>query len=118
MISTGYIAVVVLFVLYYLVVLFVEKKIMNEPKQIITRFLSVILFYAGISIIYYSFTGKPFLNDSPDNYNLYIFIIGFIAILLTIPDLLSEFTFFQKFLVKNKKKNKELAKEKLKEMKD
>ena len=35
MISPGYIAVVILFILYYLIVLFVEKKILNEPKEII-----------------------------------------------------------------------------------
>ena len=77
---------------------------LHDPKEIISKFLSVILLYAGISIIYFSFTGEPFLSDSQENYNLYIFIIGFVAILWTIPDLLSEFAFFRKFMVKGKRK--------------
>jgi len=77
---------------------------LHDPKEIISKFLSVILLYAGISIVYYSFTGTPFLGESEDNYNLYIFIIGFVAILWTIPDLLSEFKFFRKFINGGKKK--------------
>jgi len=98
--SQGYLFVVVMFVIYYLLILIIEKRIVNDPKIIISRFLSMILFYAGISIIYFASTGEPFLGDSPDNYNLYIFIIGFIAILWTLPDLLSEFSFIRQFLVK------------------
>jgi divalent metal cation (Fe/Co/Zn/Cd) transporter len=113
MISAGYIAIVGIFIFYYMLVLFIEKKILSEPKTIITRFLSVILLYAGIGIIWYSFTGTPMLGDSQENYNLYIFIIGFVAILLTVPDLLSEFSFFKRFLVKHKTKNLELVKKEL-----
>ena len=102
MISTSYLIIVGLFLLYYLLVLVIEKKMIHEPKSIIARFLSVILFYAGISIIYFSFTGKAFLDDSTENYNLYVFIIGFIALLWTIPDLLSEFRFFRKFMKKRR----------------
>ena len=83
--------------IYYLLVLLVEKKIINEPADIISKFLAVLLLYAGISLIYFSFTGKPFFSNSTENYNLYIFIIGFIAILWAIPNLLSEFKFFRKF---------------------
>jgi len=115
MISPGYIAIIGLFITYYLLVLIVEKKIMNEPRKIISRFLSVILLYAGIGIIYYSITGSPMLGDSQDNYNLYIFIIGFVAILLTVPDLLSEFSFFKRFLIKHKDENLELAEKELKQ---
>ena len=113
MISPGYIAIVGIFIFYYILVLIVEKKILNEPRKIITRFLSVILLYAGIGIIYYSITGDPMLGDSQDNYNLYIFIIGFVAILLTVPDLLSEFSFFKKFLIKHKRQNLELVEREL-----
>ncbi len=104
MVAQAYLVVVGLFLIYYLLVLFKERKIIKDPNEIISKFLSMILLYAGISIIYFSFTGKPFLGDSVENYNLYIFIIGFIAILWTIPELLSEFSFFRKFL-KNKKWN-------------
>jgi len=101
---SSYIVVVGAFVLYYLLVLFLEKKMINEPKDIIAKFLSVVLLYAGISIIYYALSGQPFLNESEETYKLYIFIIGFIAIIWTIPDLLSEFNFFRRFIRKSKKK--------------
>jgi len=103
MISPSYLVIVGLFLLYYLMVLIFEKRMIHDPKEIIGKFLSVILFYAGISIIYYSFTGEPLFNDSTENYNLYVFIIGFIALLWTIPDLLSEFRFFKKFMDGRKK---------------
>ena len=98
MISPTYLIIVGIFLLYYLLVLIIERKMISEPKEIISKFLAVILLYAGISIIYFSFTGKPFLSESTENYNLYIFIIGFVSILWTIPDLLSEFNFFNKFM--------------------
>ncbi len=98
MISPAYLLIVGLFLLYYLMVLIIEKKMIHDPRDIISKFLSVILLYAGISIIYFSFTEKPFLGDSNANYSLYIFIIGFVAVLWTIPELLSEFKFFKKFI--------------------
>lgn len=98
MISPGYLIIVGLFLVYYLMVLLFEKRMIHDPKEIIGKFLSVILFYAGISIIGFSFTGEPFLGDSIENYNVYIFIIGFIAVLWTIPELLSEFRFFRRFM--------------------
>lgn len=104
MIDTGYLIIIGVFVLYYLIVLLVERKIIKEPSEIIDKFLSVILMYAGISLIYFSITGKPFLNDSAETYNIYIFIIGFIALLWTIPNLLEKFEFFQRFLNGKKKK--------------
>jgi len=99
----AYLIVVGLFLLYYLLVLILEKKLVHEPRDIISKFLAVILLYAGVSLIYYSFTGQAMLGESTENYNLYIFIIGFVAILWTIPDLLREFKFFKKYLKKNQK---------------
>jgi predicted tellurium resistance membrane protein TerC len=85
-------------------VLFFEKKLISEPKEIITRFLSVILLYVGVSLIYLSLTGKPLFGESTENYSIYIFIMGFVAILWTIPDLLSEFEFFKRFIQKKDEK--------------
>ena len=98
MVDTGFIAIIVLFLIYYFAVLIVERKIVQDPKDIIEKFLSVLLFYAGISLIYFSLTGNPLLEDTTETYSVYIFIIGFIAVLWTVPNLLQEFTFFQKFL--------------------
>ena len=103
MISLEYIVIVSAFIIYYLIVLLVEKRFIREPSEIITKFLAVLLLFAGVSLIYYSFTGKPFLTDSDQNYSLYIFIIGFIAIIWTIPELLSEFKIFKKYTKKDKK---------------
>jgi len=102
MISSTYVTIIGAFLIYYIFVLVLERKMMREPTQIIRKFLSVILLYAGISIIYFSLTGEPFLSDSQQTYDLYIFIIGFIAVLWTIPDLLLEFTFFRNFMNKEK----------------
>ena len=106
MIGVSYLVIIGIFLIYYLVVLISEKKIIKEPSEIIEKFLSVILMYAGISLIYFSITGKPFLNDSPQTYNIYIFVMGFIALLWTIPNLLENFAFFRRFVVKGKKKKK------------
>lgn len=103
MISINYLIIVSLFLIYYLLILIFEKKIIKDPAEIIEKFLSIVLLYAGISIIYFSITGKPFLEDKIENYYIYIFLIGFIAILWTIPNLLEEFEFFKKFMNKKKK---------------
>jgi len=100
----GYLIIIVVFLIYYFSILFIERKIIQDPGEILEKFLSVILLYAGISILYFALTGKPFLQDTTESYRVYIFIIGFIAILWTIPNLLEEFSFFNKFLNKKKKR--------------
>jgi hypothetical protein len=102
-INISYLIIISVFLIYYLIVLFSEKKIIQDPKEIIDKFLSTILLYAGVSLIFFSLTGKPFLGDSLQAYNIYIFIIGFIAVLWTIPNLLQEFRFFRKFSQKRKR---------------
>lgn len=104
MMDIRYTFIVLAFLIYYLLVIIIEKKIIHKPSEILDKFLSVLLLYAGTSLIYFSLTGKPFLTDSADTYTIYIFVIGFIAILWTIPNLLEEFTFFNKFFNPQKKK--------------
>lgn len=81
----------------------------REPEKIISRFLAVVLLYAGISLIYYSITGKGLFGASTEGYSVYIFIIGFVSILWTIPELLSEFEFFRRFSGKKEEKKEEKA---------
>lgn len=100
-VDDGLIIIVTVFLLYYFLVLIIEKEMMVEPKEIIEKFLSVILLYAGISLIYFAFTGEPMLNDSPETYSVYIFIIGFITILWTVPNLLKRFSFFRRYIKSN-----------------
>lgn len=107
MVSANFIIIIVVFLIYYFLILFIEKKLLKNPKIIIEKFLSLLLLYAGISIIYFSITGKPFIGDSIESYMIYIFLIGFIAILWAIPNLLEEFSFFKDFFKKNKKKKNE-----------
>ncbi len=102
MISLDYLIIISVFVIYYLAVLIKEHKIIRDPQEIIGKFLSVILLYAGVSLIYFALTGQPFPGSSPENYNIYIFIIGFVALLWTIPELLEEFKFFRNFGKKKK----------------
>jgi hypothetical protein len=103
MISIEYLIIIGVFMIYYLAVLTQEKKVIRDPQEIINKFLSVILLYAGVSLIYFSLTGKPFIGTSAENYNIYIFIIGFVAILWTVPELLEEFEWFKNFGKKKKK---------------
>ena len=103
MVATSYIVVVGLFLLYYLVLLIKERKLIKDPGDIIAKFLSMVLLYAGVSIVYFSLTGKTLFGESAEAYNIYIFIIGFIAILWTVPDLLEEFSGFRKFFKKRKR---------------
>lgn len=98
MVDFGYIIIVASFLIYYFVVLVVEHKVISEPREIFEKFLSFGLLYAGISILYYAVTGTPFLNDTERSYTLYLFIIGFMAILWTVPNILSEFKFYRRFL--------------------
>jgi hypothetical protein len=98
----GYVTIIGLFLVYYLAVLIISRKMISEPKEILSKFFAVMLFFAGVSIIYFSFTGRAFLGGTTDNYNLYIFIMGFVAILWTIPELLKEFKFFENFINRGK----------------
>ena len=74
-----------------------ERKFISEPREVIEKFLAVTLLYAGISLIYFSVTGNPFLTEDVSEYYIYIFIIGFIAVLWAIPILLMEFNLFRRF---------------------
>jgi len=103
MIAQEYLIIISIFLIYYIALLTKERKIIKEPQEIIAKFLSVILLYAGISLIYFALTGKPLLNATEESYQIYIFIIGFVAILWTIPELLEEFKWFRNFTKKKKK---------------
>ena len=98
----AYVTIVSIFVVYYILVLLFEKRLLSDPKNIIEKFLAILLTYAGISLIYFSFTGKPFIGGSVESYYVYIFVIGFISVIWAIPNLLSEFRFFKKFMKKKK----------------
>ncbi|MBU2577174.1 MAG: hypothetical protein KKF50_05650 [Nanoarchaeota archaeon] len=106
MITSEYLVIISIFIVYYLAILIFEKRVVRDPQEIIGKFLSVILLFAGVSLIYFALTGKPFPGSSADNYNIYIFIIGFVAVLWTIPELLEEFKFFRNFNKRGKKKKK------------
>lgn len=99
---TSYLLIIAVFVIYYLLLIIIEKRVIHEPKEIIEKVLAVALVYAGISLIYFSLTGKPLLSGDESEYYLYMFIIGFIALVWAIPDLLIEFKFMKKFMKKNK----------------
>jgi len=96
----GIIAIIGLFLIYYLLILIDRKKFITDPKEIIIKFLAVVFLYAGISLIYLSIFGYPLFQANPETYNVYIFIMGFIAILWTIPFLIKDFRFYNKWFVK------------------
>ena len=88
--------------MYYLLSFWDQRKIITDPKEILMKFLAVVFMYAGISLIYFSITGKPLLTEDVKVYNVYIFIIGFIAIIWTVPFLVKDFYFFKKLFVRDK----------------
>ena len=106
MANISYMIIVAVFLMYYVLVILLEKKFIHEPRDIIEKFLAVVLSYAGISLIYFSLTGEPLFTDSISEYYIYIFVIGFIAFLWAVPTLLKEFRFFRKFLNKGKRLEK------------
>lgn len=110
MVEVSYLIIIVTFVIYYFCVLYFQRHILSDPKDIIEKFLAVVLLYAGISLMYFALTGQPLFSDNPEEYTVYIFIMGFVAVLWTIPTLLQEFTFFQQFIRRQDKEMKKLAK--------
>ncbi|MFH1289924.1 MAG: hypothetical protein ABIH92_00800 [Nanoarchaeota archaeon] len=102
----GYLIIVGLFLFYYLVLIISEKRFIKEPSEILEKFLAVVLLYAGVSLVYFSLTGKAFLSDNVESYNIYIFVIGFVAVIWTIPTLLSEFGFFRRFVRKGERRKR------------
>ena len=106
----GFLIIIGVFVIYYLLVLISEKRMISEAGDIIDKFLSVLLLYVAISIIYYSLTGQAFLSDNEDTYAVYIFIIGVVALLWAIPNLLKEFRFFNSFLKKGERLKRKRSK--------
>ncbi|MFT4250391.1 MAG: hypothetical protein ACMXYD_03450 [Candidatus Woesearchaeota archaeon] len=101
---SGYLIIIAAFLLYYLALLIAERKVLQRPAEILEKFLAIMLLYAGVSIIYYALTGKQFLNESPETYSLYLFLIGIITILWAVPNLLSEFSWYETFQKKKKKR--------------
>jgi len=97
----GIVVIIGLFLIYYLLIFLDQRRLITEPKEIIMKFLAIVLFYAGVSLIYFSITGRPLLTDNQQNYNVYIFIIGFIAILWTIPFMMKDFKFYSKIFAKS-----------------
>ena len=108
--NVSYLIIIGMFLVYYLLIIIFEKKIIQDPTEIVEKFLATILAYAGASLIWFSLTGKPFLTDNVAEYYVYIFMIGFIAVLWAVPNLLSEFRFFKKFTNKKKIKKIEVKK--------
>lgn len=110
MAGVSYLIIIGIFVLYYLAILIWERRFIEEPREIIDKFLAVVLGYAGVSLIYFSLTGQPLLSDSIEEYYIYTFIIGFIAILWALPTLLKEFRFFRNFTEEGKKIKRKVKK--------
>jgi len=94
--------IIAIFIIYYLILIIKEGKVLQDPTEILEKFLSVVLLVAGVALIYFSLTGNPLPGDNIENYFVYIFIIGFIAVLWTIPNLLEEFRFFKRFINRTK----------------
>jgi len=98
MANLSYLIIIILFLIYYLAIAYFEKKFISDPREVIEKFLAVILGYAGISLIYFSLTGKPLFTDSVSEYYIYIFIIGFIAVLWSVPLYFWSLNFSRDFL--------------------
>ena len=98
----GFLIIAGMFVLYYLLLVIFPRKLLSNPIEIIEKLFSIALIYAGISLVYFALMGKPFLSDSLETYQFYIFMIGVIAIFWSVPDLLEEFNFYKKYFKKKK----------------
>jgi len=92
----SYFIIIAIFAVYYILILFTEKRLIHNPTEIIEKFLAVVVAYAGISLIYFSFTGKPFLSASVSDYAMYVLVMGVVSVIWAVLNLLSEFKFFKK----------------------
>jgi len=114
MVGVSYLIIIGVFVLYYFLLVFIEKKVVVEAKEIIEKFLAVTLCYAGVSLIYFSLTGNPLFTDDAGGYSTYIFIIGFISVLWAVPNLLEEFSWYKRFIKNGEKTRKRKARDRKK----
>ncbi len=111
----NFVIIALLFALYIFVVMQVERRVIYEPAELLEKFLAFMLLYAGISLVYFALTGRPFPNESESTYKIYIFLIGFIAMMWSIPNILGEFKFFRKYMKdKNIKSSTKKSKKKKK----
>ncbi|MBT3985139.1 hypothetical protein HOD38_00300 [archaeon] len=94
------IVIICIFLVFYIATFIDQKTLITDPKEILIKFLAVVFLYAGISLIYFSITGSPLFTTNTEVYNVYIFIIGFIALLWTIPFLIKDYSFYRKWFKK------------------
>ena len=94
------IVIICIFLVFYITTFIDQKTLITDPKEILVKFLAVVFLYAGISLIYFSITGSPLFTTNTEVYNVYIFIIGFIALLWTIPFLIKDYSFYKKWFKK------------------
>ncbi|MFH1972750.1 MAG: hypothetical protein ABIJ18_04715 [archaeon] len=100
------IVVIIIFLVYYITLFIDRKTIITQPKDIIMKFLAIVFLFAGVSLIYYSITGQPLLADNTQSYNVYIFVIGFIAVMWSFPFLMKEYRFFNRIFIRNEQEIK------------
>lgn len=108
--DVGFIIIAASFIGYLLLLLYFERKFLFEPRDVLDKFLAFSLLYAGISILYFAFTGETFLSESESSYRLYLFLIGVMSILWSVPTILGEFQFFKDFEKKGPRKKRKSKK--------
>jgi len=80
----------------------------GKKSSIVSKLIIVLIFGLVSSLIYFSLTGKAVFDRYINEYYIYIFIIGFIAVLWAVPNLLSEFRFFKNFERRAKKRKRKV----------
>ena len=103
---TNLLYIVSIFLVYYLLVLIINKRMITNPSEIVSKFFMSVLLYVGISLVYFAFTGKPLLESDFKTLQIYIFISGFVAILIAFPNMLKDFDLFKKLIFTRRREDK------------
>ncbi|MAG78991.1 hypothetical protein CMI40_01295 [Candidatus Pacearchaeota archaeon] len=98
--------IVAIFLVYYFLVFAINKRMITNHSEVIGKFFMIVLLYVGIMLIYFSFVGRPISPDEFKILSIYIFITGFMSIMISLPNLLKDFGFFKKVIFTRRRSEK------------
>jgi len=105
--------IVVIFLVHYFLVLILNKRLITNPNEIISKLFMSVLLYVGASFIYFAFTGRSLTGEEIVSMQVYIFAIGFISILIAATNLLKDFSPFKKIIFTRRRSDKSKYHEKI-----
>ena len=97
-----------IFLVHYFLVIVFNKRLITNPNEIISKFFMAVLLYLGAILVYFSFTGKP-LIDNILSLQVYIFIAGFISFIIALTNILKDFSPFKKVIFTRRRSDRKIS---------